>query len=86
MKSVSEKRVTDKFVTKKRITCSAWLILTGLALMYAGDPDLLQYVNILQGTNSHFGFSNGNLVPEKFRCYFVLEIDQPFKAYGTGDP
>ena len=31
--------------------------------LQAGDPDLLKYVNTLQGTNSNWGYSNGNTYP-----------------------
>ncbi len=39
------------------------MILTTLAKIVAQDPDLVNYVNTLQGTDSYFGFSNGNTYP-----------------------
>ena len=41
----------------------AGLLLIRSAIVLAEDPDLLKYVNTLQGTNSEFAFSNGNTYP-----------------------
>ncbi|MGW8316878.1 MAG: GH92 family glycosyl hydrolase [Bacteroidales bacterium] len=39
------------------------LTLVSLSCMHAQDPELVNYVNTLQGTDSYFGFSNGNTYP-----------------------
>ena len=44
-------------------TSISLLFLFGTCILFAGEPDLLQYVNTLQGTDSDFGFSNGNTYP-----------------------
>ena len=41
-------------------------ISTGI---YAQMKDLVQYVNTLQGTDSHFGFSYGNTYPNTCMHY-----------------
>ncbi|KOH45444.1 GH92 family glycosyl hydrolase [Sunxiuqinia dokdonensis] len=39
-------------------------LIVCFVMLYAADPvDLVQYVNTLQGTNSHFGLTRGNTYP-----------------------
>ncbi len=45
-----------------RLTVSL-LLLTGTAMVFAQQKDLVQYVNTLQGTHSNFGLSHGNTFP-----------------------
>ncbi len=53
-----------KNIPMNRNRCITALVILGLVQMtYAAEPDLLRYVNTLQGTNSHYGFSNGNTYP-----------------------
>ena len=59
---------------KKYMTLAALTFLFGLAVMQAGEPDLLKYVNTLQGTNSSFGFSRGNTYP-------TIAVPYPMHAF-----
>lgn len=59
---------------KKRLIFLMWICLTGNFILQAGEPDLLKYVNTLQGTNSHWGYSNGNTYP-------TIAVPYPMHAF-----
>ena len=48
---------------KKLILILFITYVCGDGSLWAGEPDLLKYVNTLQGTNSNWGYSNGNTYP-----------------------
>ena len=45
------------------IALAAGIAVAGTAVLWAADKDYTQYVNTLQGTDSHFGLSHGNTYP-----------------------
>lgn len=48
---------------KTNRTLTFLLFVFGTCILSAEEPDLVQYVNTLQGTDSYYGFSNGNTYP-----------------------
>jgi len=50
-------------MSSKHISLLSVLILSAVSVNAASLPDLVQYVNTLQGTHSNFGLSHGNTFP-----------------------
>ena len=59
------------------IALAAGIAVAGTAALWAADKDYTQYVNTLQGTDSHFGLSHGNTYPTvgmPFGLHFLVAV------------
>ncbi|MGQ8338264.1 GH92 family glycosyl hydrolase [Sunxiuqinia sp. A32] len=61
---------------KKRLMLIMLICVIGIGVLQAGEPDLLKYVNTLQGTDSKPDYSNGNTYP-------TVAVPYPMHAFSA---